>query len=274
MSSSQATATRFAVSADGTRIAYEATGSGPGLIIVEGALCHRGMGAFEELAPLLADRFTVTGYDRRGRGESGRGTAPYSVQREVEDLVAVLATASPGAFVFGMSSGAVLSLEAARQGLVTGPLAVYEPPFILDGSHPPDDPGLIEELRHLIADGHRTRALKRFMRLLDVPRPIVAVLPVLPMWKRLSAAADTLPHDIEIVSPYREGRPLADGHFAPVTARTLLMAGGKSPTHMQQAPVLIAHQIEGATTAVLAGQTHEVKAEVLAPVLVEFFCSG
>lgn len=274
MEPSTGVATEYAVSADGTRIAYERRGEGPTLLVVEGALCHRGMGAFDELAPILEDRFTVVGYDRRGRAESGAGTSSYEVQREVEDLVAVLEGVDPEAFVFGASSGAALSLEAARQGSIRNRLAVYEPPFILDSSHPPDDPGFTDRLRDLVARGRRTRAVQAFLRLLGVPAPIVLVMPLMPMWKKMTACADTLPHDFEIVSPYRRGVPLAEGHYAAISVPTLLVAGGKSPRYMQQAPVHIAAQIPGATTAVLPGQTHEVSAEALAPVLAEHFLRG
>jgi pimeloyl-ACP methyl ester carboxylesterase len=273
MSPSPSASTRYAVAEDGCRIAYEMTGAGPALVVVEGALCHRAMGAYEELAPILADRFTVVGYDRRGRGESEPGTSPYQVQREVEDLIAVLGDVDPDAFVFGMSSGAALALEAARQGVTTSRLAVYEPPFILNSSHRPDDPEFTDHLRGLLAEGRRTRAVQAFLRLLGVPAPIVMVLPLLPMWKRLTAAADTLPNDFEIVSPYRRGLPLPDGHYASIVSDTLLLAGGKSPEYMRHAPVAIAAQIPGARTAVLKGQTHEVKAEVLAPLLAEHFGS-
>ncbi|GEP34999.1 alpha/beta hydrolase [Nocardioides szechwanensis] len=274
MSPSPGATTEYAVSADGTRVAYEVAGTGPALVVVEGALCHRGMGAFDELAPILADRFTVVGYDRRGRGESEPGASVYAIQREVEDLVAVLGATDPDAHVFGMSSGAALSLEAARQGLVTGRLAVYEPPFILDDSHQPDDPAFTDRLRALIADGRRTRAAKLFLRLLGMPAPIVTVLPMLPMWKHLTAAADTLPHDFEIVSRYRRGLPLPDAHYAAIATPTLVIAGGRSPDYMRHTPAAIVAQIPGARTAELEGQTHEVKADVIAPVLAEHFTRG
>ena len=275
MTASPAASTQYAVSADGTRIAFEVVDAGPTMVIVEGALCHRGLGAFEGLDPVLADGFTVVGYDRRGRGQSGSGSAPYDVQREVEDLVAVIAAGPANPFVFGMSSGAALSLEAARQGVPISRLALYEPPFILDDSHAPDDPGTTARLRELVAAGRRTRAVQAFLRVLDTPAPIVAVLPLMfPMWRKLTASADTLPHDFEIVSPYRQGLPLPDGHYAAITARTVIIAGGDSPAYMQHAPTAIAAQIPRAATAILEGQTHEVKAEILAPVLAEHFRAG
>ena len=266
--------TEYAVSEDGSRVAYEVAGAGPTVVVVEGALCHRRMGAFEELAPILADRFSVVGYDRRGRGESDEGRTPYEVQREVEDLVAVLGAVDPDAHVFGMSSGAALSLEAARQGLITNRLAVYEPPFILDDSHEADGPEFTDRLRELLADGRRTRAVQSFLRLMGVPAPLVVVLPLLPVWKRLTASADTLPHDFEIVSPYRRGLPLPERHYAAIVSVTLLIAGGKSPEYMRRAPEAISAQIPAARTTVLEGQTHEVKADVIAPVLAQHFSEG
>jgi pimeloyl-ACP methyl ester carboxylesterase len=148
---------------------------------------------------------------------------------------------------------------------------VYEPPFILDDSHAPDDPDFTEKLRSLVAGGHRTRAVKAFFRLMGVPALVVAVMPVLPVWKKVTACADTLPNDFEIVSPYRRGRALPADHYASISVPVLLIAGGKSPTYMQQAPTAIAAQVPDAQTAVLEGQTHEVKAEVIAPVLARHF---
>ena len=132
-STTKTTSTKYAVSADGTRIAYETRGTGPALVVVEGAMCTRTMGSYKILAPALEDRFTVVGYDRRGRGESS-DTRPYEVQREVEDLAAVLEAVGE-AYVFGASSGAALALEAARQGIGMRRLAVYEAPFIVDDTH-------------------------------------------------------------------------------------------------------------------------------------------
>lgn len=109
--------TRFVTSADGTAIAYDVTGTGPAVVVVEGALCQRTMGTAQALIPLLSEHWAVFAYDRRGRGESGPGLSPSAVQREVEDLVAVLEAAGPDAFVVGASSGAALVLEALRRGV-------------------------------------------------------------------------------------------------------------------------------------------------------------
>jgi pimeloyl-ACP methyl ester carboxylesterase len=129
--------TRFITSADGTAIAYDVTGTGPAVVVVEGALCQRTMGTARAVAPLLSEHYAVVAYDRRGRGESGPGSSPYAVQREVEDLVAVLAAAAPDAFVVGASSGAALALEALRAGIPARKVALYEAPFILDDTHAP-----------------------------------------------------------------------------------------------------------------------------------------
>src|SRR5713226_348150 len=119
-------------SKDGTALAFDRIGNGPPVILIDGALCYRGMGQSGQLAALLAPHFTVFTYDRRGRGGSG-DTPPYAVEREVEDLAAVLADAGGSACVYGHSSGAVLALEAART-VPFKKLAMYEPPFMVDDS--------------------------------------------------------------------------------------------------------------------------------------------
>src|ERR1700752_2671894 len=112
-------------SKDGTMIAYSQVGQGPTLILVDGALCYRQFGPSQDLAAKLASHFTVITYDRRGRGESG-DTRPYAVEREVEDLDALIQAAGGSAFVVGISSGAALALEAANRGLAITKLALYE----------------------------------------------------------------------------------------------------------------------------------------------------
>ncbi|MFL6173548.1 MAG: alpha/beta fold hydrolase [Marmoricola sp.] len=268
---STTTSTRFATSADGTRIAYESTGTGPALVVVEGALCSRAMGGYKTLAPSLAEHFTVTGYDRRGRGESGPGESPYDVQREIEDLIAVLDAVGPDAYVFSASSGAVLALEAARQGVPMRALAAYEAPFIVDGTHAPNDPDLAERTESLVAQDKRGAAVKLFMKVVGAPAPMVAVMPLFPVWKRLEAVAHTLAHDYRIVLPHQQAEPLPAGHYASVAVPTLVIAGGKSPTYMRNAQAAIADQVPGARLETLPGQTHMIKAKATVPALREFF---
>ena len=273
---STTTETRFATSADGTQIAYDVTGDGPALVVVEGAMCQRTMGVGKTLKDSLKDRFAVYCYDRRGRGESGPGsksTGAYAVQHEVEDLVAVLEAAGDSPFVLGASSGAALALEAARQGVPMERLAVYEAPFIVDGTHAPNDPALGERTRALVEAGRRGEAVKLFMRVVGAPRPMVAVMSLLPVWKRITGVAHTLPNDYEIVLPFQQGLPLPDGHYAPVLPETLVIAGGKSPEYMRNAQAAIAAQLPHGRLVTLPGQTHLVKAKPTTPVLVDHFLS-
>lgn len=272
--STTTTSTRHATSADGTQIAYESVGTGPALVIVEGALCHRGMGGYKILSPVLSEHFTVTGYDRRGRGESGAGESAYEVQREVEDLIAVLDAAGPNAFVFAASSGAALALEAARQGVPMRSLAVYEAPFIVDDTHAPNDPDLPQRIEALVAENRRGEAVKTFMKVVGAPAPMVAVMPLFPVWKGLKSVAHTLAYDFRIVLPFEQGTPLPAGHYAAVATPTLVIAGGKSPEYMRNAQAAIAAQVPGSRLETLPGQTHMIKAKATVPVLLDHFHGG
>lgn len=270
MTTATTTETRFAVSADGTRIAYDITGTGPTLVIVEGALCRREMGAAQTLAPALSKTFSVVGYDRRGRGESS-DTQPYDVQREVEDLIAVLDAVGPDAYVFAASSGAALALEAARQGVPMRKLAVYEAPFIVDDTHAPNPLDLPEQIERLVANGRRGAAVKLFMKVVGVPAPMLLIMPLFPMWKGLTAIAHTLAYDFRIVLPFEQGEPLPGGHYGSATPETIVIAGGKSPAYLQNAQAAIAEQLPSGRLVTLKGQTHMINAKATAPVLMEHF---
>jgi pimeloyl-ACP methyl ester carboxylesterase len=266
--------TRFATSADGTRIAFDVTGTGPALVIVEGALCHRAMGTAKALTSALRERFTVYAYDRRGRGESDPGASRLdALQREVEDLVAVLDAAGGRPFVFGASSGGVLALEAARQGVPMERLAAYEAPFILDDTHAPNDPALPQRLQALVDDGRRGDAVRLFMKTVGAPAPMIAMMRVLPVWKQLIAVAHTLPYDLGMVIGFEQGRPLPAGHYAGVKPETLVIAGGKSPAYLRNAQAAIAAQLPHGRLATLPGQTHMVRAKATVPVLLDHFAA-
>lgn len=270
MTTTTTTATRFATSADGTEIAYDVTGAGPALVIVDGALCSRAMGPARGLAKQLGDRFTVYCYDRRGRGESGPGASPYSVEREVEDLVAVLGAAGGTAHVFAASSGAALALEAARHGAPIDRLAVYEAPFIVDDTHAPNDPLLGRRVQEMVEDGRRGDAVRTFMHTVGVPAPFVVLMRLMPTWKKLTAVAHTLPYDFAIVLDHEQGEPLPAGHYDGVEPATLVIAGGKSPEYLRNAQAAIAEAVPDARLEVLAGQTHMIKPKVVAPLLTRF----
>jgi pimeloyl-ACP methyl ester carboxylesterase len=268
------TDTRYTTAADGTRIAYEVSGSGPALVIVDGALCHRAMGPARPLAERLSASFTVHTYDRRGRGDSGTGETAYAVEREVEDLAAVIEAAGGHAHVFGASSGAALALAAAQQGLPIDRLALYEAPFIVDDTRAANDPDLPETFRRLVADGGRGDAVALFLRTVGAPRPMIAVMKLTPVWKKLTAVAHTLPYDLDLTIDQQQGRPLPAGLYDKVTQPTLVIAGGKSPTYLHHAQAAVAGAVTDGRVETLPGQTHLVKAKVTAPVVTGHLSAG
>jgi len=266
---------KTATSKDGTTIAYDQTGSGPSIVLVDGALNSRAFGLNGPLAALLADRFTVVTYDRRGRGDSG-DTRPYAVQREIEDLEAVIDAGGGPAHVYGVSSGAGLALETAcAVPAKVSKLALYEPPFVVDGTRPPVPADAVGQVTDLLARGRRGAAVKLFLREdAQVPTAVVTLMPLMPAWGKLKAAAHTLPHDLMIMDGGQRGRPLQLGRWASLTAPTLVMAGGKSPAWLQNAAQALAQTLPGASHRTLPGQTHIVKPKPLAPILADFFTNS
>jgi pimeloyl-ACP methyl ester carboxylesterase len=260
---------RKALSKDGTAIAFDQSGDGPSIILVGGAMSTRSSSA--PLAALLAPHFTVFAYDRRGRGDSGN-TAPYEVQREVDDLDALITAAGGSAFVFGHSSGAVLALEAAARGLAITKLALYEPPFIVDDSRPPLPGDYVTQLTKLIASGRRGDAVAFFMTTgVGLPVEAVAQMRHDPMWPALEEVAHTLGYDGTIMGDTMRGNPLPLKRWASVTVPTLVMDGGESPAWQRTAVQALVDVLPHAQHRSLEGQTHGVAPDALAPVLEEFF---
>jgi len=257
-------------SKDGTRIGFEREGQGPPVVLVDGAMCYRGSGPAKPLAALLAPHYTVFTYDRRGRGESG-DTWPWSAEREVEDLDAVVREAGGSPFVYGTSSGAVLALEAATRGVPMRKLALYEAPLIVDGTRDPLGDDFLPQLKACVAANRRGRAVKMFMKAVGVPRIGIVMMQFMPVWKKLTAIGHTLVYDISLTSPYQQGRPLAAGQWSTATVPTLVMDGGKSPAWMRNAQAAMARVLPNGTTRTLAGQNHMVSAQAMAPALTEFF---
>ncbi|GAB3042339.1 alpha/beta hydrolase [Parafrigoribacterium mesophilum] len=256
-------------SADGTRITYEKVGSGPTLVLVDGALCSRDFGPCRSLANHLADTFTVYFYDRRGRGASG-DTPPYAPAREYEDLEAVIRAAGGNAHVLGFSSGGALALQAAASGVPMRRLASYEAPYVglteVNGVTP-DHLGHVQEL---IAKGDRGGAVGYFMvKIVGGPAFLPILMRMMPKaaWKQLRAAAHTLIYDTSVMDAFE----VPAETLATITVPTLVMGGSKAKPNMAAAVAAIAHAVPGAVHKILPGQTHQVKNEVIAPELTEFF---
>jgi len=257
-------------SRDGTSIAYSRVGTGPALVFVDGALCYRASGPSSPLAEQLANHFTVFTYDRRGRGESGNNAAADSVAREIEDLEAVIAAAGGSAFVYGVSSGAALAVEAAHRGVSISRLALYEPPFIVDSTRDPMPPDFLARLNTALEQGRRGDVVKMFMKLVQVPAAIIVMMRFMPAWSKLTAIAHTLPYDLACVKDYQTGKPLPRSRWSGATSPTLVMDGGKSPVWLRNGARALSEVLPNASYRTLPGQTHMINAKAHVAPLVEF----
>ena len=251
---------------DGTSIAYDRSGEGPAVILVSGGSVDRSSNA--PVGALLADRFTVFNYDRRGRGPSG-DAPPYAVQREVEDLEALIGAAGGSAFVYGTSSGAALVLEAAAAGLAITKLALWEPPYIIDPAmRPPSDTA--ETFERLVSEGRRGDAVEFFMaNVVGMPAEFVAQARSQPWWGATEALAHTLAYDATIMGDYSVPVDRAELVAAP----TLVITGGASFPFMHETAKALASALPNGEIRTLEGQSHDVAPQVIAPALSEFFIS-
>jgi pimeloyl-ACP methyl ester carboxylesterase len=262
-------------SSDGTVIGFDRRGNGSVVILVDAALCHRGSGPNRGLAERLSREFTVVSYDRRGRGES-TDTAPYAVDREVEDLAALIDAAGGRAHVYGISSGGALALEAARQlpEKVTR-LVLYEVPYIVDDSRPPVPVTYPSQLAELIAAGRRSATVKLFIRdVVGFPAAFVALMPLFPGWSKNTAVAHTLAYDAAVMGDGQRGTPLPRERWRSLSVPTLVASGSKSPPWIRNAATQLAEVLPNAEHRTLDGQRHYVKADAIAPVLTEFLAAA
>lgn len=241
---------------DGTTLAYEVIGSGPALVLVGGAFHDRTSPlAGTPLAAMLADDFTVYSYDRRGRGRSSN-TPPYSVDREIEDLAAIVAVAGSSVIGYGMSSGGLLVLDAVARGVALSRVVVYEPPIVID----PVRIAQLEALLPELARASRSDAAELFMtRGMGMPAAVVAGMKATPAWRDREALAHTLSYDLRITI-----RP----HDLPaVRVPVLVIAGGASPPWMRDGLEGLAHALPHGKLHVLEEQTHAVDPRLLASVI-------
>lgn len=259
-------------SQDGTKIAFDRVGQGPAIILVNGALGHRNPKAVDPLAQMLSKEFTVIDYDRRGRGESG-DTQPYAPVREIEDIEALIDEVGGTASLYGISSGAILALEATNTlaGKVKK-LAMYEPPFIINDSRPPVPEDYVEQINRAKAAGRPGDAVEVFMKqAILLPDEYLAQMRQSPMWADMESVAYTLAYDGLIARDFMRGQPLPTDRWTSVTCPTLLMTGGNSDTFFHDGAKALVALLPDAKHIIVEGQDHNVAPEALAPLLKEFF---
>jgi len=244
-------------SKDGTPVAFDQVGDGPPVILALGAFNDRRTGA--PLAAFLARRFTVLSYDRRGRGGSGDAPA-YDVEREIEDLDAVVRAAGGEAAVVGYSSGAMLALRAGASGLPITRLALYEAPPAQPAEH-------AVALASLIAAGRRGDAVEYFQRrVVGIPEPVVVQLRHAPFRLALETMAHTLVYDAAIVA-YDGLLPAFAAH---VRQPVLAIAGSASPPVMRDVAERLGRSLPAGRSLTLEGATHDIDPALLGPVLLGF----
>lgn len=246
------------VSKDGTAIAYDRSGEGPPLVVVVGAFSDRT--SKKSLTGGLSGRFTVYEYDRRGRGDSDTSD-DTTIEREVEDLAAVIGEAGGEPFVFGDSSGGALAIEAAVAGVAARKIAVYEVPYT-----PGPTLAVADSLERLVEEGQHGEAAAQFLSLMGVPPDGLVQMRSAPHWSHVEAFAGTLPTEVRLCN---DGAVPAD-RLARLTAPLLALAGDQGPWAAGVAEAIAAAAPNG-RARVLAGQGHAVADDALIPVLEEFF---
>jgi pimeloyl-ACP methyl ester carboxylesterase len=260
-------------STDGTKIAFEKVGSGPAVILVNGAMSYRRAfdTTLEDLAELLSKDFTVYDYDRRGRGESG-DTEPFTKVREIEDIQALVEHAGGEAMLVGFSSGGAVTLETTAVTSGIKKAFVYEVPFIVDDSRQALDDYEGHTTR-LVAEGKLDELIEYFITVVaGIPAEFVGgIKQDKAMWERMRAIAPTIPHDASFMSEFMKGKPLPSGYWSKVKVPVLVGDGGASPAWLHNAAEALAAALPNASRETFEGQTHSVDPNVIAPVITEFF---
>ena len=245
------------------------------MILVNGALGDRRLDRRFKLmtgiSEALAPDYTVVNYDRRGRGESTEA-GPFSLEREVEDIAALIEAEGGSAALFGFSSGGALALRAAGTGIGVIRVAVYEPPFMVDreDKRPPADYGT--RMDDLVSADDRNAAVKLFMRgAMGMPASVVAIMRLMPMWKDMAANAHTLPYDWAALGEHNmQGDPLQPDEWAAVTVPAVVVHGAKTSSNVRKGSHALASVLPNAELRVLEGIGHNLKVDAITPVLREF----
>jgi pimeloyl-ACP methyl ester carboxylesterase len=259
-----------AISADGTPVAYWREGSGPPLLLVHGGVCDHHAWYF--VAPLLARRFSVYTFDRRGRGHSG-DTPPYSVVGELDDIDAMLDAIAEPAHLLGHSAGGILALKAAQRRNDLLSLTLYEPAFVVDGARRRPGPEVLEKMHSLLAAGDPDEVIRIAIReTLGLPEHEIAAMSQGPGWEHLRAVAHTVAYDWMLWT-----ERLDEAKLAAMRTRTLLLMGSESPLWLQLGTKAAADAIPRAKLEVLAGQEHSATItapEMFAQAVIRFVEEG
>lgn len=262
-----------AISKDGTKIAFEKIGSGPAVILVNGAMSYRRAfdTTLEDLAELLGEHCTVYDYDRRGRGES-TNTRPFTKVREIEDIQALVEEAGGEAMLVGFSSGGAVTLETTAVTPGVTKAFIYEVPFIVDDSRQPLD-DYEGHTTKLVAEGKLDELLEYFVTVVaGIPAEFVGgIKQDQAMWARMRAIAPTIPHDAAFMSEFMKGKPLPAGYWGNVKVPVLVGDGGASPAWLRHAAEALAEALPQASRKTFEGQTHSFDPRALAPAIIEFF---
>ena len=257
-------------SRDGTPIAFDRLGEGPPIIVVCGAMCGRGL--MRSTAEELAKHFTVFNYDRRGRGDSG-DTEPYAVEREIEDIGALIVEGGGTASVYGHSSGAGLVLHAAAHGLPIAKIVLHDPPYAPDGDEEArrSSQEYGENLKAVLSDERRGDAVELFMTMVGMPKEMVEGMRHTPRWAELEAIAPTLAYDSEVMGDIGRNGTIPIDQAGRVTVPALVLTGGADYPWMTEVGRRLADVMPNGRHRVLEGHEHVVPPEVLVPVLAEFY---
>ena len=252
-------------SKDGTVLAYDVYGAGPALIYITGASCFRRFAPVVHDARTFSKEFTVYHYDRRGRGDSG-DVQPWSVEREVEDIEALIDAAGGKACLYGHSSGAVLALEASlRLGDKVQKAVLFDASYVHDKASQAEYARLRERIGRLLKDGKNAAAMKGFLRGIGMPGVFVTLLPLFPGWRTMKALAPTLAYDMALTSDL----PPVE-RAAALRVPLHIVVGQKSPVELHHVAEQLARAIPDSRLTTLAGQDHLASAKALLPLLVAF----
>ncbi|MDQ0481784.1 alpha/beta fold hydrolase [Guptibacillus hwajinpoensis] len=252
-------------SKDGTILAYDVYGNGPALIYITGASCHRSFKPIVQDAKIFATEFTVYNYDRRGRGDSG-DTLPYTIEREIEDIEAIVDAAGGTAHLYGHSSGAVIALEAAlRLGNKVQKVVMYDAPYVRDEKEKAEYKQLSHKIHKLLDNGRNAEAMTTFLKGIGMPKVFVLLLPLFPGWRTMKALAPTLSYDITLTQDMPPVERVTRNSIP-----TQIIVGEKSPASIHDVGRQLTKAIPNAKFVQLAAQDHMVNAKKLLPLLSGF----